>query len=161
MKSSLLSIEFESSCFLPTDTTFQHYVIILFIYSRYKEGVCHTIHWFPRSKLNKRSLCILFTVFLCFFFFLLFLSSMNTNYLGTHLTRHRFKYCFNQGFCIKSKVQRICSTGDWWLNFVPKKLIKIKQIAGQNFIVPKKLSVTMTIWIGLTNTCLTMVRIRY
>lgn len=65
--------------------------------------------------------------------------------LGDYVTRQSLKYYFNQGFCTKSKVQPICSTGDWWQNFAPiNPLRKVKTVV-RNSIVRRKLSATMTI----------------
>lgn len=71
--------------------------------------------------------------------------------IGIHITRQRFKYHFNQGFCIKSKVQRICSTGDWFQNYVRRSQIRIRRTVVQNFIVLKKLLVITTRQINLRN----------
>lgn len=56
-----------------------------------------------------------------------------------------FKFCFNQGFCTKSKVQPICSTGDWWQNFALKNPLRKIKTPARNSIVRKKLSAIMTI----------------
>jgi len=74
---------------------------------------------------------------------------MKVLYLGIHITRQRFKYYFNQGFCTKSKVQRICSTGDWFRNYGPRSQISIRRTAAQNFIVLKKLLAIMMKWRNL------------
>lgn len=55
-----------------------------------------------------------------------------------------FKFCFNQGFCTKSKVQPICSTGDWQ-NFASKNPLRKIKTPARNSIVRKKLSAIMTI----------------
>ena len=70
-------------------------------------------------------------------------------YLGVYLTWQRFKYCFNQGFCTKSKVQRTCSTGDWWPSIgLIRREKRTKSVAVLSLTVLKRHSVTMTISIN-------------
>lgn len=78
---------------------------------------------------------------LSFFFFFV----RNDPNLGEHVDRQSLKYCFNQGFCTKSKVQRICSTGGWWQSFVPKNPPRRLKTAAQNRIARKRLSAITTI----------------
>lgn len=79
---------------------------------------------------------------LCLFFFFFVRNDPN---LGEHVDRQSLKYCFNQGFCTKSKVQRICSTGGWWQSFVPKNPPRRLKTAAQNRIARKRLSAITTI----------------
>ena len=97
----------------------------------------------PNNILNFSSATFYFLLTLYFFY-----ESIVS--IGIHITRQRFKYHFNQGFCTKSKVQRICSTGDWFQNYVRRSQIRIRRTVVQNFIVLKKLLVTMTM-INLIN----------
>lgn len=109
--------------------------------------VCVYVYIYIHIHIRTRfMLSFYFSLFIYFFFF------MKVLYLGIHVTRQRFKYHFNQGFCTKSKVQRICSTGDWFQNYVRRsQRIRIRKIVAQNFIVPKKLLVTMTKRINYRN----------